>query len=95
MDFESKKQKILKTLDYWYMLDFASQESEPEERAYPKEYRSRHKSENDGLVDSRGQISSIFDTFKLSTSDNELITIKEAVESRLKKSIGVGMLRTQ
>ena len=30
MDFDAKKDEILKTLDYWHMLDFASQESEPE-----------------------------------------------------------------
>ena len=58
MDFDAKKDEILKTLDYWHMLDFASQESEPEEYAYPKVCRKRSKG------DENESLSSVFDQLK-------------------------------
>lgn len=85
MEFATKKAEILKTLDYWHMLDFASQESEPEEYACPKVCRKRSKDdENDSL-------SSVFDQFKVNLAKcSPEATVEGVVKERLRDKLGLG-----
>ena len=47
MDFATKKDEILKTLDYWHMLDFASQEGEPEADSCVQFFPNRQSKKSD------------------------------------------------
>ena len=85
MDFAAKKDEILKTLDYWHMLDFASQESEPEEYAYPKVCRKRSKD------DENESLSSVFDQFKVNLAKcSPEATVEGIVKERLRNKLGLG-----
>lgn len=85
MDFDAKKDEILKTLDYWHMLDFASQESEPEEYAYPKVCRKRSKG------DENESLSSVFDQFKVNLAKcSPEATVEGVVKERLRDKLGLG-----
>ena len=85
MDFATKKKEILKTLDYWHMLDFASQESEPEEYACPKVCRKRSKDNEDE------SLSSVFDQFKVNLAKcSPEATVEGVVKERLRDKLGLG-----
>ena len=84
MDFATKKKEILKTLDYWHMLDFASQESEPEEYACPKVCRKWSKG------DENEPLSSVFDQFKVNLAKcSPEATVEGVVKERLRDKLGL------
>lgn len=85
MDFATKKKEILKTLDYWHMLDFTSQESEPEEYACPKVCRKRSKNDENELL------SSVFDQFKVNLAKcSPEATVEGVAKERLRDKLGLG-----
>lgn len=85
MDLATKKKEILKTLDYWHMLDFASQKSEPEEYACAKVCRKRSKD------DENESLSSVFDQFKVNLAKcSPEATVEGVVKERLRDKLGFG-----
>jgi len=85
VDLATKKKEILKTLDYWHMLDFASQKSEPEEYACAKVCRKRSKD------DENESLSSVFDQFKVNLAKcSPEATVEGVVKERLRDKLGFG-----